>query len=169
MVRLLIEDFGSDPKARDGNGTTALTYAVQAGHTATARILAAVDKTAGLPPDFAAVEDAHRGPGDLTKFMCEKWFGSEKNSSVAKLQDPYQRASFMSLSTSILTHSWSVFCMLLSPGIDADMTPFAETGSAQVTFAAPLAAATMYVHTYNAPMLAALLAFGAPTEMKVPA
>lgn len=90
-----------------------------------------------------------RNSGDINKRMEE---------------DPYRRFPFLSLFISMVTNNWSVFCALLSLGIDVGMTPFEGSGSAGKWFAAPLVAAT----TYNALMLAALLAFGAPTEMRVP-
>jgi ankyrin repeat protein len=78
--------------------------------------------------------------------------------------DSFRRWSFFSFASSVINNNWGVFCTLLDIGVDPNTTNPSPTVSATTFFAATLLAAT----TYNPIMLAAVLAFGASVETRIP-
>lgn len=75
LLRMLVQDFDSDPTQVNINGLTPLSLAVKLGATSAVRVLIFADRKAGVWPDRAAFENASEGSGGGSKFP----FGNAPN------------------------------------------------------------------------------------------
>lgn len=72
LLRMLVQDFDSDPAQVNINGLTPLSLAVKLGDTSAVRVLTFVDRKAGVWPDRAAFDNASEGGGGWSKSPVEK-------------------------------------------------------------------------------------------------
>lgn len=68
LLRMLVQDFDSDPAQVNINGLTPLLLAVKLGATSAVRVLTFADRKAGVWPDRAAFDNASEGSGGGSRF-----------------------------------------------------------------------------------------------------